>query len=152
MEYPKDFPEHLKATVDAALHEAEAQFLDEKKEAKYVRQPEIPIVYYIHSVYLPFAKQCCRAVEDGAWNGERVRARLEKFLKDLIHVAWWDKHPEPSSGRDAEYHFGQSVTSVIHDSDEWHEVQQELARIAKARECATRKHGTNEASPNHIQP
>ena len=133
MEYPKDFPEHLKPAVDAALHEAEARFLDDKKDDKFVRRPEIMILYYIQAVYIPFTKQCCRAVEEGAWNGETVRARIEKFLKDLIHAAWWDKHPDPSSGRDAEFYFAKSVTNVIRDSDEWHDVQRELARIAKTK-------------------
>src|SRR5260370_475195 len=91
MDYPTGFPHHLEPPVDAALHEAEEEFLKAKKSSSADRDAERLIRPYIYNVFLAFAFQACRAIEEGTWNHEKVRRVLDDWLGKLIHYVYYDK-------------------------------------------------------------
>ncbi|MGD0201099.1 MAG: hypothetical protein ABSD27_10165 [Bryobacteraceae bacterium] len=82
MDYPRDFPEHLKRKVDAAMHAAEIQFIDAKKElpeGHFEAFADRLILRYVETVFFGFATQAVEAGREGIWDGERIRQALEDF-------------------------------------------------------------------------
>jgi hypothetical protein len=110
MEYPDDFPEHLKRPVDAAIHAAEIAFIDAKQGIaphRFQYEAERLILRYVEAVFFGFATQVVQAGKEGVWNGERIRRALPEFLDDLGHHAYLDKHPDPDA-----YHASEQFESV----------------------------------------
>ena len=80
-------------------------------------------------MFLAFAYQMCRAVEQRCqgWNQERVRRELDRWLRLLIVHTWKDKHPHPDS---VDREFLEGSIQKIKDSDGWKQLHAELGRVA----------------------
>jgi hypothetical protein len=105
MEYPRDFPEHLKRPVDAAIHTAEIAFIDAKQRlspSQFEYEAEPLILRFVETVFFALAAQAVQAGREGVWNGERIRQALGEFLKSLGHRAYFDKHLNPASHHGSE--------------------------------------------------
>src|SRR5260370_37326194 len=134
MRYPNDFPEHLKPPVDSAIAQAEIDFLQARTEGKAVDYSFSEIVdgliyRYIHGVVCASAYQACRAFEEGAWNGERVRSAMDEFLTELIRKIYHEKHPNP--GEFSHGKFWENARRSTKNSDDWRKIQAELKRVAE---------------------
>jgi hypothetical protein len=135
MDFPVGFPYHLQGPVDAAFHDAELEFSKARREAAH-RWSDGPaehsICAFVQKVYWAFAYQACRAWEEGqpAWNGERVRREIKKYLLALTHYVYHEKHP--SKG---DYVFRSLLTRVtqqVENAKEWDKFQAEMKRVAEA--------------------
>src|SRR5580765_4296554 len=95
MDYPSGFPIDLHPPVDAALHDAEREYIDAKKLTKgQLWEIDPLIIKYIQKVFKAFALRACRAEELGHWDGPRVRREIEAFRQDLTRHTILDKHPK----------------------------------------------------------
>ena len=73
MDYPDDFPEHLKHAVEAAIADAEIEFIDAKQKVpphRFQYEAERLILRYVKAVFFVFAGQAVQAGKEGPWNGE----------------------------------------------------------------------------------
>ena len=133
MEYPRDFPEHLKRPVDAAIHSAEIAFIDAKQlivAHRFQYEAERLILRYIESVFFAFAAQVVEAGKEGLWNGERIRKALPEFLDDLGHHVWFDKHPDPGAYHASEQ-FKKTLEKESRDWKGWRAVHEGLKEVAE---------------------
>jgi hypothetical protein len=132
MEYPPDFPEHLKRPVDAVIHAAEIAFIDAKQGIaphRFQYEAERLILRYVEAVFFGFAVQAVQAGKEGVWNGERIRRALPEFLDDLGHNAYFDKHPNPGA-----YHASEQFKTTLNNKSKdwkgWRAIHEELRRVA----------------------
>jgi hypothetical protein len=136
MDFPTGFPGHLEAKVDAAIAKAEVSFLKAKANARFWSNStaEELIKKYVRPIFIAFAYQACRAVEEASpgWNHERVRRDLIRYLRDLVLYAWNGKHPEPRSSGHLEK-FQEGLMRELLDSKDWLKIQRELGRVARKR-------------------
>jgi len=137
MDYPRDFPNDLKPPVDAAIHTAEIAFIDAKELAgpRFQYEAERLILGYVEAVFFGFAVQAVEAVKQGAWTGERVRQALPKFLEDLGHRAYFDKHPDPGAHHRAEY-FSTTLRNESKSWKGWRAIHKGLKQAAEQREAS----------------
>jgi len=137
MEYPKDFPEHLKHPVEAAIAQAEITFSSQSSNFAGYWSPEEGeqwMYEYVHSVFTVFASQACRVFRDGTWSGEGARNALNLFLDSIIEHVFDEKHPTPTDH--LRWKFRRNVIRSIQNSEEWTKIQTEVKRIAEAQETS----------------
>jgi hypothetical protein len=134
MEYPRDFPEHLKRPVDAVIHAAEIAFIDEKQAvapSRFEYEAQRLIFRYVEAVFFGFAAQAVQAGKEGRWNGERIRRALDEFLDYLAHRACFDKYPN-LSGHQSEW-FKRDLKTASKDWVGWRAVHEGLRQVAELR-------------------
>jgi hypothetical protein len=123
MLYPRGFPQHLQPLIDQAIAEAEADFITIRRN-----HPSTAIAareQWISKIFFAFAQQARKAVSEGLWRGEEIRAELEGFLHQLLVDAFYDK--KLSSGLFSS--FEEEQKRKIKESDLWRTHQLELAEI-----------------------
>jgi hypothetical protein len=135
MDYPEDFPEHLKPQVDAVIHAAEIAFIDGKEaipESRFQYEAERLILQYIETVFFGFATQAVQAGREGVWNGERIRGALPEFMDDLSHRTYFDKHPDPAA-----YHASERFKATLKKKSKewkgWRAIHEGLKQVAELR-------------------
>jgi hypothetical protein len=72
MDYPTDFPKHLQPPVDAAIHKAEAEYLEaRKKDAQlFGARWQAFALERIKTIFFAFGEQACEAGRQNLWSGE----------------------------------------------------------------------------------
>jgi len=133
MDYPKDFPEHLKALVDAAFSEAEIEFTKIRKDSHTWAFEDIERLTkrYIRRVLLAFAEAACRAVEEGLWSGETFRREYDRYLYALTNYVCQKKHPNPFN-QSAIIDLRRSIGSQVEDTDNWVAIQARLKQAVES--------------------
>jgi len=133
MDYPDDFPKHLQPPVDAALHDAEGEFLDAKKPSRYLASEVDQLLFkYVLKVFKAFAYQAALAQEQGYWSGERTRQALDEILDQIARYAHSNHHPHAGN----QFSFGdfwKSATEWVKDSQGWRKIQDRLKEVAASR-------------------
>lgn len=131
MDYPSDFPEHLKCKVDAAIAGAEVEYIDAKVRNPNTSEREI-LIQYIQTVFFGFANQCVQAGKEGHWSGERIRKAFREFLDVVCDRAFRDKHPSVLKDSTSRHQFRESVLQSSKHWENWREIHQGLAQVFSA--------------------
>jgi hypothetical protein len=153
MDYPSDFPEHLRATVDAIFHRAEANYISGPDN-----HPSTGYVDFVKTVFFGFAEQCVRAAEEGIWDGERVRKALDDFLGKLLTRVYYDKFSSGKNGELSHASFQAELTRNSRAWPEWRAIHKGLerafamrSRISPNRTALSRGPAMAEADPRSLR-
>ena len=135
MDYPRDFPEHLKRKVDAAIATAEiawSKSLQNKHKQFGVdkgQATDLAIQTYVLPVFYAFAHQACEAMAKGHWNGELTRRRINEFRDSLIREAYFKKNPKANPS--THHTFWKNTLEDIDYDEEWVKIQERLKEVAE---------------------
>lgn len=139
MDYPPDFPEHLKAGVEQVIAEAEIKYGArlEHLERHVQSNPGMletstldSMIIYVHEVALALAEQSLRAVAEGHWTLEKARKSVEGFRYRITYDIFFDRHPNPSITKFL--WFNTETAKRIQTSTGWLEYQKRLALLARS--------------------
>ncbi|MBI4464859.1 MAG: hypothetical protein HY647_09170, partial [Acidobacteria bacterium] len=139
MEYPQSFPTHLQPPIEAAIAEADIEFVKAKKRLRsrcYGNEYAVGrlILKFVKKVFFALAGQARQAVAEGLWTGERIRSALDDFLHKLIVEAYHQKNTQDGPLLEIlESDATRRMEQEVKESNEWVEHQEQLVAIAKAR-------------------
>jgi len=134
LEYLRHFPEHLQPSVDAALHEAEGEFLDLRNQSEYLHGGERTFLFApILKVFVVYAEQIARAEEEGLWTGEEAREGVEQCLIDIAKYFYRKYRKGPYDDRSCSDFAYSDITPRVRLSKEYRKVQDRLREAARSR-------------------
>jgi hypothetical protein len=139
MDYPKGFPEHLKQPIEAAISEAEIEFVKQRKASGKIwghDEIELLIKRYIRKVMFAFSDSACRAVEEGIWTGENFRKGFARYLHEVTEYVWTKKHPWPHHASKM-MDLRLAALTQIEESKEWIKIQERLKEAAQPKQSET---------------
>ena len=138
MEYPQGFPTHLQPPIEAAIAEADIEFVKAKKRLRLScfgndHAVDKLIMKFVKKVFVAFAGQARQAVAEGLWTGERVRSALDDFLNKLVVESYHRKNTHSGPLLELlESDATRRMEQEVRESSEWVEHQEALAALARA--------------------
>ncbi len=140
MEYPRDFPAHARARIEAKQIRAHRDFEKSRNEvpqSKYgpVAADEKNLRKYILGVFLAFAQETCKL----GWGVDRVRSESREFLRRFTIEAYSDDGRDKSGRKLREMTSNwdgsllPEVNQEFRKSPEWHQFEDRLLTQVNAR-------------------
>lgn len=136
MEVPSGLPEHLQSPLDAAIHEAEAEFLIGKNSgAAFMNKWQRWVLLYVKTIFFAYADQACQAGTERLWTGEEIREKMAAYLKSVAHATYFEKVPDEARSHSS-LMIDDSIAGLVRAVKVlpgWATLQAKLAEVARAR-------------------